>query len=107
MQSTALESLQPATRLPEIPLYELDALWFQVGGTVCNLWCTHCFINCSPKNHTFEFMSRQQVWRYLEESVQHGVKEYYFTGGEPFLNRQIVPILMATLDERTKSGGGG
>ena len=26
-----------------------------------------------------------------------GVKEYYFTGGEPFLNREMVPILVETL----------
>ena len=33
----------------------------------------------------------------LEESVRLGVKEYYFTGGEPFLNRDLVPILELTL----------
>ena len=27
-----------------------------------------------------------------------GVKEYYFTGGEPFLNPEMVPILIDTLD---------
>lgn len=82
---------------PRVPLYQLDALWFQVGGTVCNLWCTHCFISCSPKNHAFEFMSRAEVRRYLTESVQHGVKEYYFTGGEPFMNRELPGILEDTL----------
>jgi uncharacterized Fe-S cluster-containing radical SAM superfamily protein len=83
---------------PFVPLHSLDALWFQVGGTVCNLWCTHCFISCSPKNHTFEFMSRAQVRRYLDESVQYGVKEYYFTGGEPFMNRDMLDILADTLE---------
>ena len=80
-----------------MPLHSLDALWFQVGGTVCNLWCTHCFISCSPKNHTFEFMSRAQVRKYLDESVQYGVKEYYFTGGEAFMNRDLLGILEDTL----------
>jgi len=82
---------------PFVPLHSLDALWFQVGGTVCNLWCTHCFISCSPKNHTFEFMSRPQVKKYLDESVQYGVKEYYFTGGEAFMNRDLLGILEDTL----------
>jgi len=82
---------------PFVPLHSLDALWFQVGGTVCNLWCTHCFISCSPKNHTFEFMSRAQVKKYLDESVQYGVKEYYFTGGEAFMNRDMLDILADTL----------
>lgn len=85
------------SQAPFVPLHGLDALWFQVGGTVCNLWCTHCFISCSPKNHAFEFMSRAQVKKYLEESVQYGVKEYYFTGGEAFMNRDMIGILEDTL----------
>jgi sulfatase maturation enzyme AslB (radical SAM superfamily) len=86
------------SRAPFVPLHSLDAIWFQVGGTVCNLWCTHCFISCSPKNHTFEFMPRSQVRKHLEESVQYGVKEYYFTGGEPFMNRDLLDILADTLE---------
>jgi uncharacterized Fe-S cluster-containing radical SAM superfamily protein len=83
---------------PLVPLHSLDALWFQVGGTICNLWCTHCFISCSPKNHAFEFLSRAQVKGYLDESVKYGVKEYYFTGGEPFMNRDMLAILIDTLE---------
>lgn len=83
--------------VPFVPLHSLDALWFQVGGTVCNLWCTHCFISCSPKNHSFKFMSRAQVRKYLDESAHNGVKEYYFTGGEPFMNRDMLDILADTL----------
>ncbi len=82
---------------PWAPLYSLDALWFQVGGTICNLWCTHCFISCSPDNHKFGFMSRETVRRYLDASRAYGVKEYYFTGGEPFMNRDLLGILEDTL----------
>ncbi len=31
--------------------------------------------------------------RTLDDSISLGVKEYYFTGGEPFMNREIVEIL--------------
>ena len=75
----------------------MDHLWFQVSGTLCNLTCHHCFISCSPKNDSFGYLSLDEVKRRLEESVALGVKEYYFTGGEPFLNRDIVPILVETL----------
>jgi molybdenum cofactor biosynthesis enzyme MoaA len=37
------------------------------------------------------------VRRFLDESVGLGVKEYYFTGGEPFLHRDMVAILEMTL----------
>lgn len=78
---------------PTIPLRALDQLWFQVSGTVCNLRCQHCFISCSPENHSFWFMTRSEVAAALEESVGLGVKEYYFTGGEPFMNRDMLGIL--------------
>ena len=82
---------------PSVPLTSLDQLWFQVAGTVCNLRCTHCFISCSPDNHSFWFMTREQVRTSLEESAGMGVKEYYFTGGEPFMNHEMVGILDDTL----------
>src|SRR5262245_27215752 len=82
---------------PEVALAHLDDLWFQVGGTVCNLECRHCFISCSPHNHTFGFLDLEAVRRALEEATQFGVKEYYCTGGEPFLNRDMVAILELTL----------
>src|SRR6266852_2686830 len=54
---------------PEVALRSLDTLWFQVGGTLCNLACTHCFISCSPTNHTHEMMGFAEVERYLEEAA--------------------------------------
>jgi AdoMet-dependent heme synthase len=83
--------------LPLVPLAHLDDLWFQVAGTLCNLTCHHCFISCSPHNHNFAFLGLETMRQYLDESVALGVKEYYFTGGEPFLNRDMVAILELTL----------
>ena len=42
---------------PRAQLRSLDTLWFQVGGTVCNLACSHCLVSASPTNHTHELMS--------------------------------------------------
>jgi sulfatase maturation enzyme AslB (radical SAM superfamily) len=85
------------TPAPLVELTHLDDLWFQVGGTVCNLECRHCFISCSPHNHSFGFLDLETVRRALEASVRLSVKEYYFTGGEPFLNRDLTAILELTL----------
>jgi MoaA/NifB/PqqE/SkfB family radical SAM enzyme len=82
---------------PLVDLTHLDDLWFQVAGTVCNLACTHCFISCSPHNHAFDFLDLESIRKALDESVALGVKEYYFTGGEPFLHREITSILELTL----------
>jgi molybdenum cofactor biosynthesis enzyme MoaA len=82
---------------PQSTIAALDTLWFQVGGTICNLSCTHCFISCSPTNHAHEMMTLAEVERRLEEGERFGVKEYYFTGGEPFMNREIMEMIEAAL----------
>ncbi|HVR70244.1 MAG TPA: radical SAM protein [Vicinamibacteria bacterium] len=90
----------PAAALPRYPwspLVALDTLWFQVAGTLCNIQCRHCFISSSPTNHAHEMMSLQTVRTHLEEAAALGVREYYFTGGEPFLNRELLDMLEATL----------
>ena len=82
---------------PSVPLQSLDTVWFQVAGTVCNLACSHCLVSASPTNHTHEMMTLDEVRPFLEEARRLGVREYYFTGGEPFLNPEMERILEATL----------
>jgi molybdenum cofactor biosynthesis enzyme MoaA len=80
-----------------VPSASLDTLWFQVAGTLCNLKCTHCFISCSPTNHSHEMLTLEDVRGRLAEAATLGVREYYFTGGEPFLNPDMMEILEETL----------
>ncbi len=87
-----------AAKIPEVPLVGLETLWMQVGGTLCNLQCTHCFISCGPQNHTHEMMTLAEVRTRLAESKTLGVKDYYITGGEVFINPEIFEILEAILE---------
>jgi molybdenum cofactor biosynthesis enzyme MoaA len=80
-----------------VPSLSLDTLWFQVAGTLCNLACTHCFISCSPTNTSHGMLSLDEVKARLAEARALGVREYYFTGGEPFMNPEMLPILEETL----------
>lgn len=84
---------------PSVELRALDTLWFQVAGTLCNIECTHCFISSSPTNRSHGMLSLADVERRLAEARELGVREYYFTGGEPFMNREMLPILEATLKQ--------
>ena len=95
-QSAAVKNNRP--KIPEVPLTKLNTLWLQVGGTLCNLQCTHCFISCGPQNNTHGMMSLEQVNQRLEESKLLGVKDYYITGGEVFMNPEIFKILTAILE---------
>lgn len=87
----------PVEKVPEVPLIKLETLWMQVGGTLCNLQCTHCFISCGPQNHSHEMMTLKQTRDVLKESKELGVKDYYITGGEVFINPEIFEILEAIL----------
>lgn len=87
------------TDTPHVPMLSLDTIWFQVAGTLCNIACTHCFISCSPTNHAHEMMTFEEILPRLEEAKRLGVRDYYFTGGEPFMNRDMLRILEATLQQ--------
>ena len=84
-------------KAPTLPAGGLDSLWIQIGGTLCNLTCEHCFISCSPKNHNLDLMSLEEIEPRLREAEEMGVKEYYLTGGEPFIIKELEDILARIL----------
>ena len=83
--------------IPKADFHDLETLWLQVSGTLCNLRCAHCFISCSPDNHDLEMMDTETVLTHLEKARELGVREIYFTGGEPFLHQDMTLILERTL----------
>jgi pyruvate-formate lyase-activating enzyme len=83
---------------PRIELAHLDNLWFQVTGTLCNLACAHCFNSSGPGVKTFGYLSLADVRRELEVGARRGVREVFFTGGEPFLHTAIAEMLSASLE---------
>lgn len=91
--------MKQVTSVPQLPFRALDTLWLQVAGTLCNLSCTHCFISCGPKNDTHGFMPVEQVRSAVEEAVEQGVKDFYFTGGEPFMHPEIETLIEHTLSK--------
>ena len=82
---------------PRQPLLHLDALWIQVAGTHCNLKCTHCFVSCGPGDDRHALMPREEVAGHIAEALALAVREFYLTGGEPFLHPDLIGILTDTL----------
>ena len=94
---TAVPISSSPHRGPELGFLGLDVLWLQVTGTVCNIACRHCFITCGPKNDSHPFLETEEVLTHLRTARELGVKEYYFTGGEPFLHPDILLLIERTL----------
>jgi uncharacterized Fe-S cluster-containing radical SAM superfamily protein len=70
----------------------LRTLWFNTG-TLCNITCANCYIESSPRNDALVYLSREEVVGFLEEARAHPLEEVGFTGGEPFMNPDLVPML--------------
>ncbi|MFN7674117.1 MAG: radical SAM protein, partial [bacterium] len=76
-----------------------QTLWFNTG-TLCNITCVNCYIESSPTNDRLVYLTPQDVTPFLDELavVQPGAVEIGFTGGEPFLNPDIIEILTLALE---------
>ena len=72
----------------------LTTLWINTGS-LCNLTCENCYIESSPTNDRLVYITVDEVLGLIEEIEQEsmGTKEIGFTGGEPFLNPDMLPIL--------------
>src|SRR5512134_915775 len=82
---------------PVAPFVRLSALWIQLTGTWCNLECIHCLNASGPREPWLAPLDGAAARRAIAEGERLGVKEIYFTGGEPFLHRDIVPLLELSL----------
>ncbi len=82
-----------------VRLKSLDTLWFNTG-TLCNLECANCYIESSPKNDALVYISHVEVIEYLDEIKQNNlvVNEIGLTGGEPFMNPDIMKIIGSSLE---------
>jgi AdoMet-dependent heme synthase len=83
--------------IPMAPFSHLSTLWLQVTGTWCNLQCVHCINASGPKDPWLKSLDTETVQRSIKEAESLGVKEIYFTGGEPFLHRDILELLAFSL----------
>ena len=83
---------------------KLKTLWFNTG-TLCNLTCKNCYIESSPKNDRLSYLSYDEFKMFVNESIQNemGTEEIGFTGGEPFMNKDIFKMIKYSLDNGFKT----
>ncbi|WP_294532753.1 radical SAM protein [uncultured Rhodoblastus sp.] len=86
-------------RRASVALVRLETLWFNTG-TLCNLACENCYIESSPKNDRLAYLTRADVRAYLDEirTLALPLGEIGFTGGEPFMNPDILGMIEDSLE---------
>lgn len=77
-----------------VALQKLDTLWINTG-TLCNITCINCYIESSPTNDRLTYITAAEACTYLDEiaALGLGTREIGFTGGEPFMNPEILDLL--------------
>ena len=78
----------------EVRFDRLRTLWINTG-TLCNITCRNCYIESSPRNDRLVYITAAEVTDYLDEIEKKGMstEEIGFTGGEPFMNPEIILML--------------
>lgn len=86
-----------------VALHELKTLWLNTG-TLCNLACENCYIESTPNNDRLSYLTLEEALPYLNEIQQNdlGTQEIGITGGEPFMNPEILAIMQACLSRGFK-----
>jgi Radical SAM superfamily/4Fe-4S single cluster domain len=81
-----------------VALRALETLWFNTG-TLCNLTCRNCYIESSPRNARLAYLTVGEVTTYLDEIARDRLPTRLigFTGGEPFMNPDIIAMLRTVL----------
>lgn len=81
-----------------VPLMKAQTLWFNTG-TLCNIECVNCYIESSPTNDRLEYITADEVSDYLDQIAARKwpVREIAFTGGEPFMNPQMIEMMRRSL----------
>jgi len=82
-----------------VALTDPQTLWFNTG-TLCNITCANCYIESSPSNDRLVYITAAEVAEYLDQIAQRGwpVREIGFTGGEPFMNPEMIAMARICLE---------
>ncbi len=81
-----------------VALSRPETLWFNTG-TQCNIECENCYILSSPSNDALVYITADEVSAYLDQIAERGwpIREIGFTGGEPFMNPQMIDMARIAL----------
>jgi len=82
-----------------VALSNPETLWFNTG-TLCNIECENCYILSSPTNDALIYLNAAEVSSYLDQIEERcwPIREIGFTGGEPFMNPEMIEMAESALE---------
>ncbi|MGV6839116.1 MAG: radical SAM protein [Planktomarina sp.] len=82
-----------------VALSHPKTLWFNTG-TLCNIECVNCYIESGPTNDALVYITADEVSDYLTQIAerQWPITEIGFTGGEPFMNPDMIEMARRCLE---------
>ncbi|MDQ4021265.1 MAG: radical SAM protein [Actinomycetota bacterium] len=91
----------PDNGLPVLPLFGTalfpPRLWLYTNFH-CNLACNYCSVASSPQARRRQ-LGLSRFRELVDEAVAEGFTEVYVTGGEPFLERDLVEMLLYATEQ--------
>lgn len=67
----------------------LEDLWV-MQGSLCDLRCKHCYTGSSPGANHLEQITFDELKPHLEDAGRFGATKIWFTGGEVFVNEDVL-----------------
>ncbi len=79
--------------------HALEELWLHTG-TACNLACPFCLEGSKPGDNRLQRITLADARPYIDAAVRLNVRQFSFTGGEPFIVKSMVDILRYAQQQR-------
>ena len=77
-------------RAARLEATRLREFWIHTNNS-CNLKCTHCLVSSGPDED--RGLPTDALKRIIDQAVELGVEQFFFTGGEPFVRPDIFDLI--------------
>ena len=74
----------------------LTELWLHTNNS-CNLACSHCLVSSGPGGD--RGLPTHTLLKVIADARTLGVRRFFFTGGEPFLRKDILALIDTALED--------
>lgn len=79
-----------AGRAAHLGAWSLKEMWIHTNNS-CNLTCEHCLVSSGPDGD--KGLPSETLNKAIDTAAKLGTERFYFTGGEPFMRKDIYELI--------------